>query len=340
MSLRSRTLYSVAGLLLLAGVALSAAWLLGYFPNHVDDLEFVALRKFVDDKRDNLQLTFHSNTNLRALGQQSGAYGAYANFSLCPFHLNPWVSIGRVDHNGVDLAVKPSRGCTWRGGKFAGCSEIDNTPEVRAEVAGTTQTKGPFFYTVNFGFYEQWLTYDSHGGISDRRIPLPRGPQELCVKLHGDGGPPGYVSNVFVVPKSAVATALGKHYSASLGPASWLSDARKFACSPSTFGPGQKLVLKLGRDHGALLWIHRLSDDTWFSLINDSPPDDMTVLMTPRDYYNSTRVTLGDSITGYRWYSSRSGQEKIFTTPGRYVVFSSIVDNMNKGFGCEVSFRS
>jgi hypothetical protein len=180
------------GLLIAVGGALWAlAWFVGYSPIRVDDLTFVSLEAFhADRERANLHLRFRSDHNLRKLVEDAGAYGAWASISLCPFHENPSVWIARVVHNGIDLGAAPMPGTD------------DDTPAVRAEVTSASTMHRPFSYDVYFGYFEQWLSYKNLGTTS-RRIPLPRSPQDLCVRIHGDGGPPGLQSNVVVIPKAA-----------------------------------------------------------------------------------------------------------------------------------------
>ena len=195
---------------LLAGGFWGYAWYFGFLPNHVDDLTFVSVEPFNSpDTPSNLQLRFRSNVNLRKYSEISGTFGAYAHFSLCPFHANPWVSIGRVQHNDIDLSTKPGRSCEWHYRKFVGCSTFDNTPQVRAELESRSQN-GPFIYNVNF-IYDgrQMESYqDKYGGWSSRKIALPGGPQDICVRVDGDGGPPGFVSNEFRIPKAALVRAI------------------------------------------------------------------------------------------------------------------------------------
>jgi hypothetical protein len=202
----------IAGII---GVVIAAgcwayAWFFGYLPNHVEDLTLVSIEPFNSPATpENLQLRFRSNINLRKFSEDSGAFGAYANFSLCPFHTNPWVGIGRVEHNGIDLDTKPIRTCEWHYGKFAGCSTSYDTPQVRAELANRNQT-GLLIYSVSFVYDGQQMEnyQDKFGGLSARKVPLPGGPQDLCVRIHGDGGPPGYVSNEFRIPKAALVQAI------------------------------------------------------------------------------------------------------------------------------------
>jgi hypothetical protein len=208
--MRGKLIFAAVLITLTVGATWIYAWFFGYLPNHVDDLTFVSLEPFNSpDSPQNLELHFRSNSNLRKFSEDSGAFGAYVYFSLCPFHTNPWVSIGRAEHNGVELGTKPTRSCVWHFGKFAGCSMLDDTPRVHAEIANRNQ-RGPFIYSVNFVYAgDQVQNYrERFGGQTARRIPLPGGPQDLCVKIHSDGGPPGFISNEFRIPKSALVQAL------------------------------------------------------------------------------------------------------------------------------------
>jgi hypothetical protein len=323
------------------GVACGTAWSLGWLPTRVDDLQFVSVEPFhADGERDNLHLRFRANENLRRLTEHSGAFGAYANISLCPFHANPWVSVGRVKHNGVDLDTKPTRVCTWNKGKYAGCETQNDTPDVRKETASVDTAQGPFIYDVYFTYYEQWLTY-TNGGTTQRRIPLPSEPQDLCVRVHGDGSPPGLQSNVFVIPKAELVRALGASKIPPLAPTAWNSDPNRLRCEPSTSTLGQNLTLKLGPKHGSELAVHRLSDDTWFVVVTGSPPSDMHSLMTPREYASTTQLVLPPHVTGYKWWASDSGQQQIFTSAGDYDIYSSDnIESNTPGLGCSIKLSN
>jgi hypothetical protein len=299
-----------------------AAWWRGYLPIRVDDLAFVSLESFHSESdRDNLHLRFRSNQNLRSLVNRSGAYGAWAVVSLCPFHKNPTVSLGRVGHNDVDLGTTPTHSCAWKEGVFAGCSTAYDTPQVHAEIASEGDTTGPFFYDVYFGYFDQMLEYKSYGTAS-RFIPLPKEPQDLCVQVHGDGGPPGLVSNVFVIPKVALVRALGGFTPSPLTPQTWKSEPQRFACEPRERQLGQPILLQLGPDHGSELYVHRLADDTWFLLLSISRPDEMRGTMTPREYDEAKHMQLPADTNGYEWWSANGHLEKVFTKPGPYPLFA------------------
>jgi hypothetical protein len=186
------------------------ARLFGYLPNHIDDLTFVSIEPFNSPNTPaNLQLRFRSNLNLRKFAEDSGDFGASADLSLCPFRRNPIVGMGGVTHNGIYLDAKPTWGCEWRYDKIAGCSWSDNTPGVRAEIAGRNQ-KGPFIYGVPFVYNgKQMETYQmTSGGFTARFIPMPKGPEDVCVQIHGNEGSPGFISNEFHIPKAALALAI------------------------------------------------------------------------------------------------------------------------------------
>ncbi|HEY2445771.1 MAG TPA: hypothetical protein VGI20_08550 [Rhizomicrobium sp.] len=334
----------IGGFLVVVAVAAWAwdgAWVLGYLPTRVNDLTFVSLDPFhAKDGRDSLHLRFRSDQNLRTLTEQSGAFGAYAKLSLCPFRDNPWVSVARVGHNGVDLSTRPTRSCAWHRGKFAGCKTMDDSPQVRAEIASVDKLRGPFVYDIAFTYYSQWLTYKSFG-ITQRRIPLPPVPQDLCVKIHGDGGPPGLQSNVFVIPKANLLRALGGSKVPPLAPATWYSDPYRLNCETRARTLGQSVLLALGPNHGSELAVHRLSDDVWFALVTDSPPSDMHSVMTPREYAEVRRLKLPADVTGYQWWSNEGGQKRIFTVAGDYVVYSSDnIESSSPGLGCSINFSN
>ena len=325
----------IIALITVAAIGAGTAWWRGYFPTRVDDLTFVSLERFhADGERDNLHLRFRSDHNLRRLTERSGAFGAYANISLCPFHDNPSVGIGRVRHNGVDLDTKPGRACEWHGGIFAGCRTYDDTPEVRAEAASTVQ--GPFFYDVYFTYYEQWVTYKNLG-TTQRRIPLPSAPQDLCVKIYGDGGPPGLQSNEFVIPKSALARALGDTPIPPVTPTVWRSDPQQLSCEPHIRKLGEPVHLSLGPEHGGELAIHRLSDDAWFMLVTSSPPVELHPLTTPREYSKATQLELPANVKGYKWWSADGHLEQVFSLAGGYVIYSSELESDQPGLGCLVT---
>jgi len=197
------------GFILLIAVALSwaCAWYFGLLATHIDDLQFVSLEPvhFVNS-RDNMRLTFWSALNLRKEAEESGAFGLYAVLSVCPFHRNPWVGIGRVRHNNVDLDTKQVQGCLWtkkRG--FEKCTVDFDTPLVRAEVEGVNRP-GPYLYDVYFLYDGKQLLDENHLSAA-RSLQIPGGAADLCMRID-DQGPPGLISNVVRIPKVSLLRAL------------------------------------------------------------------------------------------------------------------------------------
>lgn len=161
---------------------------LGGCTQHVDDFSFVSIEALHDQNRaENLRLRFSTATNLSKAIEDDETDGIYARVSLCPYRLDPEVSIGRVEHNGVDL----------------------DTPEVRAEAASIGDS-GPFVYEVPFIYNgKQSEEYSDHGGISQRDVAMPPDMQDWCVRMEGPSMMSvGLISNEFRIPKDAIARAL------------------------------------------------------------------------------------------------------------------------------------
>jgi len=199
-----------------------AGYWLGYFPNRIRDITFDSIKpidrhdfndvpnRFAYDlvRLHMLHLRFASNSNLRKVAEDSGSFGAWVNVSRCPFDHDLQISIARVLHNGIDLDTKPVRSCVWTREGFQRCDTLDDTPQVRAEMLSTKNTKGPFFYDAYLTYYDQQRFDPSkHTSVS---FPLPKTLGDLCFQVHGDGGAPGFLSNVARVPVAALTPALAE----------------------------------------------------------------------------------------------------------------------------------
>ena len=111
------------------------------------------------------------------------------------------------------------------------------------------------------------------------------------------------------------------------------------ACAPATLSSGQTLTLTLGPGHGRELAIVRESDETPYFLVVQGPPPDMRSLMLRDLFAVASRVDMPASITGYKWIGD-GGNERIFTSPGEYVVIVS--DNLEGeagGNSCAIDYR-
>jgi hypothetical protein len=63
----------------------------------------------------------------------------------------------------------------------------------------------------------------------------------------------------------------------------------------------------------------------------------MHSLMTPREYASAKQLVLPPHVTGYKWWSSDSGQQQIFTGAGDYDIYSSDnVESKTPGLGCSI----
>ena len=118
----------------------------------------------------------------------------------------------------------------------------------------------------------------------------------------------------------------------------WLHDSNVLSCAPDELRPGGKLVLTLGPGHGKELAIFRASDKTWLLLIVQQPPADMKLLMSRADFAAATRVEIPAESIGYSW-SHDGGEEPIFTSAGRYIVYSSeTLESETGGHTCTINY--
>jgi hypothetical protein len=149
-----------------------------------------------------------SDIDLRRFAWRSGGTGAYAIISLCPFRRNPMVSIGRVQHNGIDLATEPGQVCEWDRGVSKGCRMVNDSPAERAE-AGTPLHGGRYIYEIPFVYDDSQMEdyTDKFGGRTARFIPLPP-DRDYCMRID-EGGIPGWTTNAVRIPKEAIARLRG-----------------------------------------------------------------------------------------------------------------------------------
>ena len=118
----------------------------------------------------------------------------------------------------------------------------------------------------------------------------------------------------------------------------WVQDPEVLACSPQVLERSSTLILTLGPRHGKELAIERMSDGTSFFLVVESPPPDMKLLMSPQAFSTATTVETTTSVVGHAWVWGR-GSEPIFTTSGRYAVYTSdALESEVGGFTCEVQY--
>jgi hypothetical protein len=118
----------------------------------------------------------------------------------------------------------------------------------------------------------------------------------------------------------------------------WKEDPQVLACSPAAVGPNGKIVLELGPKHGRELAIRRHSDGVWFFLVVQAAPREMKSLMSRAEFAKARRVVLEPSVTGYAWVEGR-GNEKIFTTAGKYSVHvSDVLESERGGHTCTITY--
>ena len=298
------------------------------FGGRVSDLAFVSVEPFpLHGKLSNLRLRFSSNEDLRAVSERYETDGAYATVSLCPFHADPSIGVGRVLHNGIDIGARPA-------------GDVNDASDMGAQVAAEDNAHGPFIYEADFSYYEQWRVIRmTNGGSYSNQFPLPSTPQDLCVQVYGPSMFRGVQSNVFVVPKEELEYALETARAQPLGPATWKSDPGQLKCETRDDKQGQRVVLSLGPYHGETLTVHRLADGAWFALIAFDEPMGMRAVMPILDYFKASRLELPPDVMGYRWSPAEGGRQKIFTHAGDYVFYSSTdaFEGHSPDFGCRIS---
>lgn len=120
----------------------------------------------------------------------------------------------------------------------------------------------------------------------------------------------------------------------------WIVNRHILGCTPGTLSGPSVLTLHLGPGHGKELAIRRASDNAWFFLVVESQPAEMRPLMSPEAFNNATRVEIATSYRAMEWRSG-SREERIFSSPGAYEVFTS--DNLESETGgarCTVKYRT
>jgi hypothetical protein len=120
----------------------------------------------------------------------------------------------------------------------------------------------------------------------------------------------------------------------------WIINNKILDCAPRTLSDSAVLTLRLGPGHGKELAIRRASDNAWFFLVVESPPAEMRPLMSPESFNTATSVEIATSYKGMEWRSG-SREERIFSSPGTYDVFTS--DNLESEIGgarCTVKYRA
>jgi hypothetical protein len=117
------------------------------------------------------------------------------------------------------------------------------------------------------------------------------------------------------------------------------TDPGVLACEPASLSDGQTLTLRFGQGHGRELAIVREADETPYYLVVQAPPPGMRALMLRNLFAVATRVEMPASVTGYRWLGE-GGNERIFTTPGEYVVvISDDLESGTPGHSCAIDYR-
>lgn len=117
------------------------------------------------------------------------------------------------------------------------------------------------------------------------------------------------------------------------------SFAKQFLdCSPKILKGDQALTLTLGPGHGSELAIRRLKGEVWYYLVVRGQDDEIKPLMTSEEYASARSVIIPAATRAYK--SGGSGIiERIFSKPGRYIVYSS--DNLESedgGYICAVNY--
>lgn len=119
----------------------------------------------------------------------------------------------------------------------------------------------------------------------------------------------------------------------------WSEDVNVLACVPASISEGQALRLILGPAHGSELGIRRESDGLWYFLVVQSPPEDMTALMTPLAFTSATELTLAADVKGAEW-TAGGGMRRIFSAPGKYTIHSSdALESEKGGYSCSIRYE-
>jgi hypothetical protein len=126
---------------------------------------------------DLLRLRFTSSTKLSDFGS------ARYSLSFCPYNTDFQVAFGGPRHNS----------------QLAGSRDDDYTNETP-----------PYIYEAYFAYRWQWGAAPRLPGAIPkwRRNPLPPQTADLCARVDVTGLPPKFRSNVFVIPRTALDTAL------------------------------------------------------------------------------------------------------------------------------------
>jgi hypothetical protein len=118
----------------------------------------------------------------------------------------------------------------------------------------------------------------------------------------------------------------------------YIVSKKSLDCSPKILKGDQTLTLTLGPGHGSELAIRRLKGEVWYYLVMVGPDDEIKPLMTPEEYASARSVEIPAATKERR--SGGSGiVERIFSKPGRYIVYSS--DNLETedgGYICVVDY--
>lgn len=123
------------------------------------------------------------------------------------------------------------------------------------------------------------------------------------------------------------------------GSAVFVDDSRFLKCTPQTLKGDQPLVLTLGHGHGQDLAIRRVAGDIWYYLVMASPPPPTKSLMSRKAFAEARQLVIPIDMISYQWTDGKAIKEKIFSKPGRYIVYTS--DNLESedpGYKCTVNY--
>ncbi|HKU54886.1 MAG TPA: hypothetical protein VJP60_05945 [Rhizomicrobium sp.] len=123
--------------------------------------------------------------------------------------------------------------------------------------------------------------------------------------------------------------------------ATFVVNRAALTCTPRTLKGTQPLVLTLGPRHGRHLAISRVSDDTWYDLVNSLPPPPMKSLMSPEAFAAARQLILPADTIGYKWdkETGKGTGERIFAKPGQYIVYTSQhMESEEGGYKCTVNY--